>query len=260
MQCLKVDESGCCPMDGVVVRSNLFERRHWLYAFFREHVFRDHTEEIRQSIFPPGGPRPGTRVLELGCGPGFYTCRLARMFPQIQTIGIDQSASLLEWARSRASELDLDNCSFRYGDACALHDGVDQVDAIVVSRLFLIVHDRERVLSEIFRVLKPGGRCFMAEPTTRFKTCLPLWLMQLSAVFSRARVSTPKHSPSIKVLSADEFGRLVHSQPWQRVEMVYRNGYQYAVCAKRAVAPSAKVPATSLDRSAAWASPAVAVP
>ncbi|WP_074656011.1 class I SAM-dependent methyltransferase [Terriglobus roseus] len=250
MQCLKLDESGCCPTEEVVVRRNLFERRHWLYAFFREHVFRDHTEEIKRSIFPSSGPRPGTRVLELGCGPGFYACRLARLFPQIQTIGIDQSVSLLEWARSRASASHLQNCSFRHGDACALHDGLEQVDAIVVSRLFLIVHDRERVVSEIFRILKPGGRCFVAEPTTRFKTRLPLWFMQISELLSgdspwRANASSP-----VKVLSADEFGRLVHSQPWQQVEMVYRDGYQYAICTKRAAAASDEV-ASSFDRSAA---------
>jgi ubiquinone/menaquinone biosynthesis C-methylase UbiE len=173
------------------------------------------------------------------------------MFPQIQTIGVDQSVLLLEWARSRASQSHLENCSFHHGDACALHDVLEQVDAIVVSRLFLIVQDREMVLSEIFRVLKPGGRCFLAEPTTRFKTRLPLWVMQLSAALSRDRITGRMNAASANVMSPDEFHQLVHSQPWQHVEMVQRDGYQYAVCAKDAMTASSQVSAESFDRSAA---------
>ena len=207
----------------------LFERREWLYAFFREHIFRDHTEEIRRALFPVGGPPPGLRVLELGCGPGFYTCRLASLFPQIQTIGIDQSVSLLGWARSRASQAGLDNCTFSEGDACAMHDLREQVDAVVVSRLFLIVRDREAALSEVFRILKPGGRCFVAEPTTPFKTRVPLWIMQFFAALSGESGSG---SASASIMSADDFRCLVNSQPWNHVELMQRDGYQYAVCTK----------------------------
>lgn len=247
---MKSGECSCCPSDPAAPRDSLFERRHWLYSIFREHLFRDHTEEIKSAIFPAGGPRHGMRVLELGCGPGFYTCRLARLFPQIETIGVDQSVSLLERARSRASESRLKNCSFYEGDACALQNMLEQMDAVVVSRLFLIVRDREIVLSEIFRVLKPGGKCFLAEPTTRIKTKLPLWVMQLSAVLSGERI-TGLNPASAKVLSKDEFHELVHSQPWRHVQMVQRNGYQYAVCEKIGSAASTELSMEPLDRSVA---------
>ena len=47
---------------------SLFERWSWFYALCREYLFRDHTKEISQSLFPTD-PSPSTQVLELGCGP-----------------------------------------------------------------------------------------------------------------------------------------------------------------------------------------------
>lgn len=230
---MKLGECSCCSTNQAPQRSSLFERRHWLYAFFREHVFRDHTEEIRRALFPAEGPHRGMRVLELGCGPGLYSRKLARMFPDIETIGVDQSLSLLDWARTRARQSNLRNCSFCHDDACDLHNIPEPVDAVVVSRLFLIVRDRETVLSEIHRVLKPGGKCFLAEPTTPFRTRLPLLAMQISEMLNGGEHERQQQDfRPADVMSADQFSRLVHSRPWQHVETVQRHGYQYAVCTK----------------------------
>ncbi len=82
---------------------SLFERLSWFYALCREYLFRDHTQEIVHSLFPPEGPRPGTRLLELGCGPGFYACRLSEEFPNLRTTGVDLSLSLIQRAKDRAA-------------------------------------------------------------------------------------------------------------------------------------------------------------
>jgi arsenite methyltransferase len=160
-------------------QESLFERCHWLYALCREHLFRDHTREIASALFPSGDPADGTRILELGCGPGLYACRLAKEFPQVTAIGIDLSKRLIRRARSRAAKLQLHNCTFLEGDAQALGELEHAVDAVIVSRLFLIVPDKEAVLAEIYRVLRPGGRCFIAEPTSGFVSRLPLSAMWL---------------------------------------------------------------------------------
>jgi ubiquinone/menaquinone biosynthesis C-methylase UbiE len=112
----------------------------------------------------------------------------------------------------------------------------ETVDAVVVSRLFLIVQEREAVLGEIHRVLKPGGKCFVAEPTTPLKTRLPLWFMRaLSRLSGDERRSHP-HQGDARVLSRAEFGSMVHSQPWAQVEETKQRGYQYAICTKAAAA------------------------
>ena len=211
---------------------SLFERWAWFYSLCREYLFRDHTEEIAHSLFPAGGPLPGTQVLELGCGPGFYACKLAQQYPQIATTGIDLSEQLIARARSRASARSLGNCTFRHGDAQALPELPGPIDAVIVSRLFLIVPNKEAVLAEILRVLRPGGRCFIAEPTSGFRTRLPLSCMWLLARLTTSPAGKYREPQQAEVMSRPDFAALIHSQPWGSVELEYDGWYQYAVCTK----------------------------
>ena len=213
---------------------SLFERCSWFYALCREYLFRDHTPEIAGSLFPAGGPAAGTHVLEIGCGPGFYACRLAEEFPQIQTTGVDLSERLLLRAKVRAARRRLVNCDFRRGDAHALPASLGRVDAIVVSRLFLIVPEREAVVREIFRALRPGGRCFIAEPTSGFRTRIPLSCMWLLSKFPYTPAGGYREPRQADVMSRAGFDALIRSQPWESVKMEYDGWYQYAVCEKSA--------------------------
>ncbi len=113
-------EQSDCKMPGLVQPDSLFERLSWFYALCREYLFRDHTQEIVRSLFPGEQPAPGTRLLELGCGPGFYACRLSGEMPTLATTGVDLSHNLIARATSRARSLDLRNCTFQHADAHAL--------------------------------------------------------------------------------------------------------------------------------------------
>lgn len=214
---------------------SLFERCHWFYAFCREYLFRDHTKEIASALFPTGEPVAGVRLLELGCGPGVYACKFARKFPQIEATGIDLSQRLLERARNRADTMHLSNCFFRTGDAQAMTDLMEEsVDAVIVSRLFLIVPDKQAVLAEIFRVLKPGGRCYITEPTSEFRTRVPLGVMWLLARLSRKSTQQFREPERVDVLSHKQFLDLVTSQRWGSLELRDDDWYQSAVCVKAA--------------------------
>ncbi len=220
---------------------SLFERCSWFYALCREYLFRDHTDEIATSLFPAAGPVPGTHVVELGCGPGFYSCRLAAEFPEIQTTGIDLSENLILRAKVRAARRRLVNCDFRLGDAHALPASLGNVDAVVVSRLFLIVPAREAVLSEIYRVLRPGGRCFIAEPTSGFRTRIPLSCMWLLSKLTSSPAGSYREPLQAHVMTRPAFADLVHTQPWKSADLDYDGWYQYAVCQKSLSAEDAGV-------------------
>ena len=211
---------------------SLFERVSWFYALCREYLFRDHTQEIAQALFPRSRPDVGTRLVELGCGPGFYACKLSAQYPELSTTGVDLSANLLERAKHRAAARQLSNCSFQRADAHSLPYASGSIDCLVVSRLFLIVPDREGIVREIFRVLKPAGRCFIAEPTSGFRTRLPLALMWLLARLTTSPAGKYREPQQAEVMSPEAFQTLVHAQPWEQAALEADGWYQYAVCVR----------------------------
>ena len=230
---------------------SLFERCSWFYALCREYLFRDHTQEIAYSLFPAAGPEPGTHILELGCGPGFYACRLAQEYPQIKTTGVDLSKRLIERAKSRAASRALKNCNFCEGDAQALPELAGPIDAIIVSRLFLIVPNKQAVLAEILRVLRPGGRCFIAEPTSGFRTRLPLSCMWLLARLTSSPAGKYREPQQADVMSRPDFSSLIHTQAWESIELEYDGWYQYAVCTKASTIAASETTQASTSWSAA---------
>ena len=224
---------GCCLSD------SLFERYSWFYALCREHLFHDHSEEIREALWDGRDPAAGTHLVELGCGPGFYACRFAEKFPAMRSTGVDLSHNLLTRARQRAARKHLTNCAFYNADVHALPAAMEPVHDIVVSRLFLIVPNREDVLREIFRVLRPGGRCFIAEPVSAVRTQLPLsamWLLAKLTSFGRVPYMEPH---KVKTMSAPEFDALLHTEPWADVQIHRRGRYQFGVCTKPMLAENA---------------------
>lgn len=218
---------GCCPPT-----DSLFERCGWFYALCREHLFHDHSRDITQGLWQGGQPIAGTHLLELGCGPGFYACRFAETYPHMRTTGIDLSKTLLSRARNRAAAMKLQNCCFHMADVHDLPATVGTVDAIVVSRLFLVVPNREDVMREIFRVLRPGGKCFVAEPVQSARTQFPLsamWLLAKLSSFTKVPYVEPHR---VTTMTQSEFHALVESQPWAQVHFRREGRYQSAVCTK----------------------------
>ena len=218
---------------------SLFERFPWLYAFCRDHLFRDDTKLMANTLWPAGAPATRSSLLELGCGPGFYSRRLAGIFGQLRVVGVDRSERQLRRARHLAATDSLSNCVFERGDARALPMPDASFDALVISRLFIVLPERDRVLAEMHRVLKPGGRCFIAEPRSALRAAVPLramWLLAgLSAPFSFGeRLGSYLEPGKVSVMSAGDFEDVVESQPWSYTRRWQDTWYQYAVCEKDA--------------------------
>ena len=210
---------------------SLFEHFAWLYIFCREKLFRDDTERMIAALWPGGKPAAGEKVIELGCGPGFYSCGLAERFREISVLGVDRSPSQLSWAREKRNALGLNNCRFQSDNVLELSHADDSFDVLIASRLFTVLPNRRRAVAEMFRVLRPGGRCFIAEPRWAFWASIPLFTLWLLATVTHFR-NGYREPTRARVLSTREMNRLFATQPWRKIE-TWRDGrYQYALCEK----------------------------
>jgi arsenite methyltransferase len=210
---------------------SLFEHFAWLYIFCREKLFRDDTTRMIEALWPAGKPVPGQKLIELGCGPGFYSCGLAKKFTEIEVLGIDRSPKQLAWAREKRNRLGLGNCRFKSDNVLELSLADESVDILVASRLFTVLPNRRRAVAEMYRVLRPGGRCFIAEPRWAFWASIPLFTMWLLAGLTHYK-NGYREPTRARVLSTREMNRLFATQPWSRVETWREGRYQYVLCEK----------------------------
>jgi arsenite methyltransferase len=214
-----------------VSADSLFEHFAWLYIFCREKLFRDDTARMIRALWPDGKPALGENLIELGCGPGFYSCGFAERFREINVLGIDRSPSQLKWAQEKAQAFALNNCRFQSDNVLDLSHADNSFDVLIASRLFTVLPDRDRAVAEMYRVVRPGGRCFIAEPRYAFWASIPLFTMWLLAGITRFKNGYREPSKA-KVLSAREMNRLFAAQPWRKMRTWQEGRYQYALCEK----------------------------
>lgn len=98
---------------------------------------------------------PGERVLDVGCGPGFYCAELLEeVGPSGTVVGIDGSAAMLALAARRCG----DRVALHEGDATSLPVEDASFDAALSVQVQEYVPDIATSLGELHRVLRPGGR------------------------------------------------------------------------------------------------------
>ena len=127
----------------------------------------EHTNEIMAAAV---SLTPNTRVLDLGCGYG-STARYLAQNHGCAVTGTNISEKELELARSRATEAGLDHLlSFEYGDFHSLSYSDDSYDVVWSQEAFLHAADKNAVLSECRRVVKPGGSLVFTDILVRQST------------------------------------------------------------------------------------------
>ncbi len=106
----------------------------------------------------------GQSVLDVGCGAGLDSVLAARCVGLSgKVIGVDYTREMIEKARSNAALAGAQNVEFIQADVESLPLADASVDVVITNGVFNLCVDKPRVLKEIHRVLRPGGRLQMAD-------------------------------------------------------------------------------------------------
>ena len=101
----------------------------------------------------------GENVVDVGSGAGIDSLIAAKMVgPGGRVIGVDMTPEMRERARTAAEEANLTNVEFRDGYAETLPVPDRWADLVISNGVLNLVPDKRAALSEMHRVLKPGGR------------------------------------------------------------------------------------------------------
>lgn len=147
----------------MTIDSNRLERVYTNYAGVYDRVFRVFNES-REAVVRNLRIEPGERVLEVGVGTGLCL----PMYPaHCKVTAIDFSTAMLNKAAQRVEDEALANVTLEHMDACAMTFADSTFDLVIAAYVVTAVPDYQKLMSEMVRVSRPGGRIVMLNHFTQ---------------------------------------------------------------------------------------------
>ena len=182
------------------------EFNQWAEQGRGEEMERHHIS-IAEQTFERMELRPGERVLDLGCGAGWATRRLAQAVEggPGMAVGLDISNEMIDRAREASAEIE--DVLFVKAAADEIPWRDEYFDKILSIESFYYYPDQEAVLRELYRVLAPGGRIFILINLYRENPYSLRWVEELNV---------PVHARSEK-----EYAGMLEAHGFEAVEITH---------------------------------------
>jgi SAM-dependent methyltransferase len=161
----------------------LAEFTHQAEGFNRSVVA--HAGETLDALVALAAPAPAERWLDVACGPGIVSRALARHAGEVH--GVDMTPAMIEVARREAAAAGLANATFAAGDATALDLAQASFDGAVARFAIHHLPVPSRLVGELARVVRPGGRIVLADHVADEDAGDSAWALELE------RLRDPSH-------------------------------------------------------------------
>lgn len=176
------------------------------------------------------------KVLDIGSGPGELSMEIAKKLADGGFLqGVDLSPQMIELAKRIAEQQQRKNVAFTTGDALDLEFEDNSFDVVVSSNAFPWVPDRQKFLTEVLRVLKPGGRLGLVALSSR---CYH----EFFHTFKQVAASNPDLFPNER--PHDSMGARLHT-PKELAELVEEAGLKiikrFAASTEEPIKPDAYI-------------------
>jgi ubiquinone/menaquinone biosynthesis C-methylase UbiE len=171
--------------------------RQSMYAY--QHPYFDLTARV----IDLADVAPDATVADIGCGNGYYLAELARRDHRGRLLGVDMSTGMLAAARTRAPRATL-----LAGDAAALPLPDGFADRTMANHMLYHVPDRDRALTELRRITRPGGQVIVvlngADHLHELRAAIDAALRGLGHTLTRHdRITLDDAEPMLRHLFAD---------------------------------------------------------
>lgn len=165
--------------------------RRWLtpmYDLFMRLLTRE--AEFKQRLVDLADPRPGRRILDLGCGTGTLTLMIQTCQSEVDIVGLDADPEVLAIAQQKALQADQMNIHWTRGFTANLPYLGGVFDLVVISMVLhhLTLSQKRETLREVMRVLSPAGIILLAD----FDKPRGVW-MRLVTTWMRRYEHTAEH-------------------------------------------------------------------
>ncbi|KYF57243.1 quinone methyltransferase [Sorangium cellulosum] len=107
------------------------------------------------------GLYPGMKIADIACGFGDFAILLQKEFKPEHIVGVDHSRPSLRYAQDHVRRLGLENVEYQYGDAAALLLPDNSFDFVSCRLSLQVFPQPERIMQELYRICKPGGRIYI---------------------------------------------------------------------------------------------------